>query len=577
MSTYKNRRTPGVYVTELNAFPRSVPGVQTAVPAFIGYTEQASIGGKPAYLKPVAINSLADYQQVFGGAFYPIYDIKQVTSPTATNYDFMAQIWDDSKKTFVPTYYALERTHEVPIHAMAELALADHSVDAGNPALGTFTLYDSVRLFYENGGGPCFVVSVGPYATTDTDSKKTLSPVTKTSLDDGLDAIREQVGPTMLVVPDAVLLGTGGEFHEICQKMLQQCADLQDRVAILDIYDTGILDPRLPAVDLSKEIDNRIEAFRTGIGERYLNYGMAYFPFLVTSVITPREITYTSISATMQTGLLTTILTNQASYLYPGTAPGKQGPTDNDNPAFTKQIMPLIKRLDPTNADHPKDTSAVNMLDQNLVNAIPLMGQIQTIIATKMSLLPASGAMAGVYSYIDSTRGVWNAPANVTLNSVLRPNVNINGGLQGPLNAPIGGKSVNVIREFVGRGPVVWGARTLDGNSLDWRYIQVRRTSVYIEQSIKTALNQFVFAANNGSTWVAVTAMVSNFLQNLWSQGGLMGDKASEAFTVQCGKGSTMTDLDILEGYMIVQVTLQMIHPAEFIELTFKQRMGAMG
>jgi Bacteriophage tail sheath protein len=217
------------------------------------------------------------------------------------------------------------------------------------------------------------------------------------------------------------------------------------------------------------------------------------------------------------------------------------------------------------------------MLDQNLVNAIPLMGQIQTIIATKMSLLPASGAMAGVYSYIDSTRGVWNAPANVTLNSVLRPNVNINGDLQGPLNAPIGGKSVNVIREFVGRGPVVWGARTLDGNSLDWRYIQVRRTSVYIEQSIKTALNQFVFAANNGSTWVAVTAMVSNFLQNLWSQGGLMGDKASEAFTVQCGKGSTMTDLDILEGYMIVQVTLQMIHPAEFIELTFKQRMGAMG
>src|SRR5215204_5336975 len=107
MSTYRNRRTPGVYVTELNAFPRSVPGVQTAVPAFIGYTEKASIGGKPAYLKPVAINSLAEYQQVFGGGFYPIYDIKHITIPTATNYDFMAYIWDN--KTFVPTYYVLER------------------------------------------------------------------------------------------------------------------------------------------------------------------------------------------------------------------------------------------------------------------------------------------------------------------------------------------------------------------------------------------------------------------------------------------------------------------------------------
>jgi phage tail sheath protein FI len=124
---------------------------------------------------------------------------------------------------------------------------------------------------------------------------------------------------------------------------------------------------------------------------------------------------------------------------------------------------------------------------------------------------------------------------------------------------------------------VVWGARTLDANSLDWRYIQVRRTLVYIETSIKTALNQFVFAANDGKTWVAATAMVSGFLQGLWSQGGLMGDKASDAFTVQCGLGSTMTGMDILNGYMIVQVTLQMIHPAEFIELTFKQKMEGVG
>jgi phage tail sheath protein FI len=120
---------------------------------------------------------------------------------------------------------------------------------------------------------------------------------------------------------------------------------------------------------------------------------------------------------------------------------------------------------------------------------------------------------------------------------------------------------------------VVWGARTLDGNSLDWKYIQVRRTLIYVEQSIEASLQPFVFAANDGKTWVAVTSMVSNFLQGLWSQGGLMGAKADEAFTVSCGLGSTMTPLDVLDGYMIVQVTLQMIRPAEFIELTFKQKM----
>ena len=85
----------------------------------------------------------------------------------------------------------------------------------------------------------------------------------------------------------------------------------------------------------------------------------------------------------------------------------------------------------------------------------------------------------------------------------------------------------------------MWGARTLDGNSNDFRYIQVRRTLIYIEQSVKLALDQFVFAANDGNTWVTVKSMISNFLQGLWSQGGLMGATASEAYSVEVGLGST--------------------------------------
>jgi phage tail sheath protein FI len=157
--------------------------------------------------------------------------------------------------------------------------------------------------------------------------------------------------------------------------------------------------------------------------------------------------------------------------------------------------------------------------------------------------------------------------------SVISCTVSLTDKQQGPLNVPLNGKSIDGIRDFVGRGPVVWGARTLDGNSADWRYIQIRRTIVYIEQSIKQALNPFVFAANDAQTWTVVTAMISNFLTGLWSQGALLGDKASDAFTVNCGLGSTMTAQDILNGYMIVGVTLQMVHPGEFIELTFQQKM----
>jgi phage tail sheath protein FI len=141
------------------------------------------------------------------------------------------------------------------------------------------------------------------------------------------------------------------------------------------------------------------------------------------------------------------------------------------------------------------------------------------------------------------------------------------------MNVPLDGLAVNAIRLFAGRGVVVWGARTLDGNSRDYRYIQVRRTLIYIEQSIKAALTPFAFAPNTGTTWATVQTTISNFLTQLWQAGGLMGDKASDAFQVSVGLGKTMTADDVLNGYMVVSVTLQMIHPAEFIELTFKQQM----
>ena len=149
--------------------------------------------------------------------------------------------------------------------------------------------------------------------------------------------------------------------------------------------------------------------------------------------------------------------------------------------------------------------------------------------------------------------------------------------VQGDLNKPLDGKAINVIREFIGRGSVVWGARTLDGNSDDYRYVQVRRTLIYIEQSVKTAMRPFVFAPNDRKTWVTVTSTISNFLQDLWAKGGLMGATAKNAFSVDCGLGTTMTGQDVLEGYMIVRVRLQMIRPAEFIELTFKQKMENAG
>jgi Bacteriophage tail sheath protein len=187
-----------------------------------------------------------------------------------------------------------------------------------------------------------------------------------------------------------------------------------------------------------------------------------------------------------------------------------------------------------------------------------------------------SAAMAGVYTQNDMMRGVWNAPANVGLVAVNAPTIYISAAMQDDLNMPIKGLAINAIRDFVGRGTLVWGARTLDGNSNDWRYIQVRRALIYIEQSVELALNKFVFEPNVAQTWVTVTSMIGSFLRGMWQAGGLMGASPAEAFTVQCSLGSTMTAQDVLAGKMIVQIKLQMVHSPEFIVLTFQQLMQAM-
>jgi hypothetical protein len=125
----------------------------------------------------------------------------------------------------------------------------------------------------------------------------------------------------------------------------------------------------------------------------------------------------------------------------------------------------------------------------------------------------------------------------------------------------------------VGEGTLVWGARTLDGNSLDWRYINVRRTMIMIEESIKLAAKAYVFEPNVANTWVTIRAMIENFLTGVWKQGGLAGAVPADAFSVHVGLGDTMTPEDVLEGILRITVMVALTRPAEFIEITFRQQM----
>ena len=212
-------------------------------------------------------------------------------------------------------------------------------------------------------------------------------------------------------------------------------------------------------------------------------------------------------------------------------------------------------------------------VDKTLRAIVPLYGDVLNEITARMNCMPPGAAMAGVYTATDSARGVWKAPANVSLNSVTAPTVNISHDDQEDLNVTAQGKSINAIRPFVGEGVLVWGARTLDGNSLDWRYINVRRTMIMLEESLRLASKAYVFEPNTASTWVTMRSMIENFLTGIWKQGGLAGATPTDAFSVHVGLGETMTPVDILEGILRITVLVAVSRPAEFIEITFQQQM----
>ena len=153
--------------------------------------------------------------------------------------------------------------------------------------------------------------------------------------------------------------------------------------------------------------------------------------------------------------------------------------------------------------------------------------------------------------------------------------IHLNESQQGDLNVDaMSGKSINAIRFFNGLGILVWGARTLDGNSMDWKYLPVRRTMIFIEQSCKLAAHAYVFEPNDKNTWQAVKSMISSFLTTVWKEGGLAGASAADAFSVECGLGTTMTAQDLLEGVMRVTIKVAVTHPAEFIVISFEQEMA---
>ncbi|MBN2527983.1 MAG: phage tail sheath family protein [Deltaproteobacteria bacterium] len=504
-------KTPGVYIVEKSAFPNSVVEVGTAIPAFIGYTAKADNKGKTLRNKPWRITSMAEYLSYFGGAPVPLFDITE-EQPNAA---------DDP-------FYNLQGKDQ-------------YIVQTG----GRYFLYYSMLLFFQNGGGPCYIVSVGNY------KDKIEAP----SLIAGIGELIREQEPTMVVVPDAVLLDDANCIS-VQQAALAHCNKMKNRFSILDVWG-GFKDRQDPSGDC-------VDAFRDALGINYLDFSAAYYPWINTTVVQDKDITFENIA---NRDVLCNCLRDELKL---------PDATDDKTPAKIRQQIAALDAVEEETEEKDlsdDDAAARVLLNKSLIVMSPLYNTILKDIKNLLNLLPPSGAMAGIYTMVDSTRGVWKAPANVSLASVVSPAVNITHDDQEDLNVTTQGKSINAIRSFIGEGTLVWGARTLDGNSLDWRYINVRRTMIMLEESIKLATKAYVFEPNDANTWVTVKSMIRNFLTGIWKRGGLAGASPEDAFSVSVGLNETMTPEDILEGIMRVTVLVAISRPAEFIEITFQQQM----
>lgn len=408
-----------------------------------------------------------------------------------------------------------------------------------------YYLYNSVRLFYENGGGDAYIVSVGSYGPA---SQKPAAPGTPivnpnvqlNDLTHGLSLLLNEPEPTMYICPEATLLSLA-DNGTLMQSMLLQCTQMQTAMSLFDIIGGDAPDPILYTQD--------IENFRMNTGSQGLNYGMAYYPFIGTTIMQNSDIDYTN--------LFGGDVTQLAAILNPPSAP---------NPS----IATIISNIQNTNSG-----LTVTQNNNALLIASPTYSLIVKHVLSDANILPPSGAIAGVITTTDNAVGPWQAPANTSIVGAAALPIAISESQQANLNVDaVSGKSINAIRIFNGLGILIWGSRTLDGNSQDWRYIPVRRTMIFLEQSCKLATQAYVFQPNDKNTWEAVIAMISSFLTSIWKQGGLQGASASDAFSVACGLGSTMTADDILNGFMNVTVKVAVVHPAEFIVLTFQQQMA---
>lgn len=556
--------SPGVYVEENDVSQRVIDGVGTSIAGFIGLAEKGKTQGAP-----VRITSYRDFVKEFG-------------------------------------------------NPLSEYGYGEYRY-----------LAPSVENFFANGGGVCYVARVVPEDAQAAILKKGILTVEAVNV--GKWGNKIQISFNSVAKRKMQIVGANGDayiaksvdgFREgdvvVVGNEYNRIKSIFDNSVMFDKpFETDVVDPAivpstvlyLAEMEIIVRYGNEQEKYAgmtlNMASPNYISYRMAKSE-IVKIEVKSNDTIQNPVEAILGSGITSGMLTmdggkdgsiakvTAGTFIGEDMGPGKRTGiasfVENDVvsiiavPGVTipEVIVALVGHCENLKSrmavlDMPKDATKVNelleyreMIDSTYAAMYHPWIQVFDRSANKADFIPPSGAVMGIYARTDANRGVHKAPANETVFcSGLK--TEYTKAEQDVLN-PAG---VNLLRLIPGQGIRIWGARTASSNS-SFRYVNVRRLFIYVEESIKASTNWVVFEPNDVTLWQRVSLTVGSFLDSMWRSGMLAGNTASEAYFVEIGP-ATMSQDDIISGRLICNIGIAPSRPAEFVVFRVSQFTAEAG
>lgn len=564
--------SPGVYVEEFDSGPSPMQGAGTSTAGFLGVAERG-----PASGAPVLVTNPADFARKFGGYLqesefgenrYLAYAVNAFFSNGGSRAFVMRVVPPDAEKAKVA-----DKSGVFSFTAKSPGAWGNSVSVTISPASKAKT------QIFEDLGGTYMVKSATDFHPGDVvalEGEDGAEYSVVTAVDGNRVTLREPFAAGTVV--DSKLLPT--TILRTCEMLVEvKCDDTVERYdnASLNIAAANFLckvmakselvDVAAPAKDEAKPPLEMVRALFGGEGDA-LRLGLEGGKNGTAAALTDADYIGADAGPGKRTGLQAFLDNSDVSLMaVPGIV------SANVQLSLVAHCESLGSRF--AVLDIPKDSLSVtdimahrDMVDSNYCAMYHPWLKVFDPLDKKDIFVPPSGAVLGIYARSDNTRGVHKAPANETVAACTGLYCNYNTGEQDMLNP----KGVNLIRRMPGLGIRVWGARTAS-SSPQWKYINVRRLFIFLEETIKANTGWVVFEPNDELLWIRVKRTVEVFLEGVWRSGALAGGTAADAFFVDIGP-STMSKDDIDNGRLICVIGVAPVKPAEFVIFRLTQKTG---